>query len=93
MGDVYQMEVFFEGRVQGVGFRYATLQLARGFAVTGEVENLADGRVRLLAEGDQAEIEAFVDAVRREMSGYTRSDEARGPALLEGARRETFQIV
>src|SRR5215470_10194518 len=40
-------ERFFSGRVQGVGFRYQTLQLAKGFEVSGWVMNLPDGRVQL----------------------------------------------
>src|SRR5215813_12067767 len=40
-------ERFFTGRVQGVGFRYQTLQLAKGFEVSGWVMNLPDGRVQL----------------------------------------------
>jgi hypothetical protein len=38
------MQIFYEGRVQGVGFRYATKSLARGFEITGVVRNLEDGR-------------------------------------------------
>src|SRR2546422_59448 len=54
-----QMHIFFAGRVQGVGFRYTTKMLARGYEVTGVVRNLADGRVELLAEGERAELDAF----------------------------------
>ena len=41
--------VFFEGRVQGVGFRYSVRQLAKGYDVAGWVRNLPDGRVELEA--------------------------------------------
>ena len=37
--------VFFEGRVQGVGFRWTVKNLARGYDVIGWVKNLPDGRV------------------------------------------------
>ena len=53
--------IFYGGRVQGVGFRYATKQLAKGFEVTGWVRNLPDGRVELLvASRDPDELEAFL---------------------------------
>ena len=54
-------QVFYSGRVQGVGFRYATKQLATGFDVSGWVRNLPDGRVELLVIAfDAAELEAFL---------------------------------
>src|SRR3954468_11813877 len=56
-------QVFYEGHVQGVGFRYSIKQLAKGFDVTGSVRNLADGRVELLASGEKDEVRAFLDAI------------------------------
>lgn len=58
-----RMDVYFAGRVQGVGFRYTTQQLAKGFDVTGSVRNLPDGRVELIAEGDKDELEAFLEEI------------------------------
>ena len=62
--------IFFSGSVQGVGFRYATMNVARSFNVTGWVRNRSDGRVEILAEGLASEIESFVSAVEDEMGGY-----------------------
>ncbi|HEX5421444.1 MAG TPA: acylphosphatase, partial [Gammaproteobacteria bacterium] len=42
------------GRVQGVGFRYATAQKARELALAGQARNLDDGRVEVLACGGEA---------------------------------------
>lgn len=56
-----QKHVYFIGRVQGVGFRYTARSLALNYRVTGYVRNLADGRVELVAGGENAEIEAFLD--------------------------------
>jgi acylphosphatase len=57
------MHIFYSGRVQGVGFRYTTKNVAMGFEVTGAVRNLPDGRVELIAEGPREELEAFRTAI------------------------------
>lgn len=57
-------KILYSGRVQGVGFRYSTKQIASGFEVTGSVKNLPDGRVELLAcAQDAEELEAFLTAI------------------------------
>jgi acylphosphatase len=58
-----RVTVFYSGRVQGVGFRVTVRQIARGFDVTGAVRNLSDGRVELIAEGEKAEVAAFLEGV------------------------------
>jgi acylphosphatase len=57
------VQVFYEGNVQGVGFRWSVRNIAKGFDVTGSVRNLRDGRVELLAAGDEEEVQAFLDAI------------------------------
>ena len=69
-------QVFYEGRVQGVGFRYTTKQLAMGFEVTGWVRNLADGRVEMLVAGEDEELEAFLEEMRNSvLGGHIRGEE------------------
>ncbi|MES2707110.1 MAG: acylphosphatase [Verrucomicrobiota bacterium] len=54
-------QVFYTGRVQGVGFRYTAKQVASGYEVSGWVKNLPDGRVELLAVArDKSELDAFL---------------------------------
>lgn len=60
---VSAVQVFYEGHVQGVGFRWSVKQIARGFDVTGFVRNLADGRVELQASGADDEVRAFLQAI------------------------------
>ena len=75
MADVHHETVFFSGHVQGVGFRYAALQVAKEFEVAGRVANLPDGRVMLEAEGGPQEVGAFVTAIEERMHGYIRKTE------------------
>lgn len=75
MPDVHHETVFFTGRVQGVGFRYTTLEVAREFDVSGHVKNLVDGRVELEAEGKAEEVTAFIAALEERMHGYVRKTE------------------
>jgi acylphosphatase len=60
---------FVSGRVQGVGFRFHTKEVAKKFAVVGTVENLSDGRVKIVAEGNTDEVHRFLDAVENPMAG------------------------
>jgi acylphosphatase len=57
------MQVFFEGNVQGVGFRYSIRHIAKGFEVTGWVRNLRDGRVEMQVGGEDGEVRAFLEAI------------------------------
>lgn len=53
------------GKVQNVGFRYYTLKTARQFNIRGFVKNRPDGSVYIEAEGDQTDLETFVEWCRR----------------------------
>jgi acylphosphatase len=72
---VFRMNCWFDGHVQGVGFRYQTMTVAKGFDVAGTVRNLPDGRVHLCAEGEEAEVRAFQQAVADQLKSYIRSAE------------------
>jgi len=63
------LEVRVRGRVQGVGFRYFTLEVARRLNLTGCVMNLRDGGVRVYAEGTRGSLEEFLGALRRGPGG------------------------
>ena len=65
-------EVHFSGRVQGVGFRYTTRQIAADYGVSGFVKNLPDGRVQMVVEGEGAEIDELLEAIQGEMRGNIR---------------------
>ncbi len=66
-------EAYFAGRVQGVGFRYTTREVAGRHPVVGYVQNLFDGRVLVVAEGEPKSLDRFLDDVRATMARYIES--------------------
>jgi acylphosphatase len=67
-----RIEVHYSGHVQGVGFRYQALGIARLYDVVGFVRNLDDGRVQLVAEGEKEELLAFLREVNQKMTRFVR---------------------
>jgi acylphosphatase len=80
--------VIFEGRVQGVGFRYTVKDLARGFDVCGSVKNLPDGSVELKAMGEPEEIDSFIREIAEEsaVARNIKNQYSETIPLLEGAK-------
>lgn len=64
---VEQREVHFEGRVQGVGFRYRALEIAAGYDVAGFVQNLFDGQVLVVIEGHAGVLDRFLADLEQQM--------------------------
>ncbi|MCC6027086.1 MAG: acylphosphatase [Archaeoglobus sp.] len=58
------IEVFISGIVQGVGFRYFTLKVARELGIKGYVKNLPDGRVYIYAVGDEKSLQKLLEKVK-----------------------------
>ena len=74
----------FSGQVQGVGFRATTREIAARFRITGTVRNLPDGRVELVAEGTEIELDRFEAAIETAMLGQiTEMQSSDGPATGE----------
>lgn len=88
--------VIYTGRVQGVGFRYTTANLARRFDVAGYVRNLDDGRVRLDVQGEGDQVDGLIGAVGQAMArNITARDETEhppDPALGDPNDPEAFGI-
>lgn len=74
---VSHRDVWYAGHVQGVGFRAQVLALARGYDVTGYVQNLTDGRVYLHAEGAETQVDAFTAEIGKALDGHIRGVEVR----------------
>lgn len=59
------IHLLVSGQVQGVGFRYYVHHAARRHYLAGWVKNLADGRVEVMAEGDEEELRDFIAELRQ----------------------------
>jgi len=60
----YMQRVLVSGRVQQVGYRDHMVRQAQRLGIRGWVRNLSDGRVEMLADGEQDAVDAFLAACR-----------------------------
>jgi len=65
-----RIHIYFNGRVQGVGFRYTSEDIARDLNVVGWVRNLRDGRVELMAEAEEEVLKDFLARINQYFSRY-----------------------
>jgi len=80
------------GRVQGVGFRYFAQHAAAREGITGNVRNLDDGRVEIVAEGDAEAIARFERSVRQGPVG-SRVDDVFVDSRPASGRFPDFRIL
>jgi acylphosphatase len=66
--------VNFTGTVQGVGFRYTAMRIARRYDVTGYVSNLPDGSVECVVEGEASHVIGFLGDLRSAMGEYIQDE-------------------
>ncbi len=59
-----RIHIWASGVVQGVGFRFFTVRQARELGISGWVRNTPDGRVEIVAEGEDWQLEEFAKSVK-----------------------------
>ncbi|MBF0533001.1 MAG: acylphosphatase [Candidatus Omnitrophica bacterium] len=69
---MFQANIIYRGRVQGVGFRFTTREYARDLGLTGWVRNLPSAEVELFAEGAEKDIVELCRRIEKHFSGYIR---------------------
>jgi len=62
--------IVFSGTVQGVGFRFFTRDSAARHTIKGWVMNLPDGKVKLLAQGQEADLNNFINDLKDRFKSY-----------------------
>jgi acylphosphatase len=64
------VELHYSGRVQGVGFRFTAFRFAQDHKVSGYVRNMPDGRVELVAEGEEASLHDLIRGLNEDLGDY-----------------------
>jgi acylphosphatase len=58
-----RLTAYVSGQVQRTGYRVRIIDIARALGLKGTVENLDDGRVKIMAEGDDDKLNWFEEAI------------------------------
>jgi len=64
-----RVHIYYSGRVQEVGFRYTTIQVAQDLGLNGWVRNLPNGQVELVAEGDEELLKDLDSKIKNSIMG------------------------
>ncbi|WP_172840512.1 acylphosphatase [Virgibacillus phasianinus] len=80
-------DILVSGVVQGVGFRYATKQLAGEFNLKGWVKNNSDGTVQIQVDGDGKKVQKFIKAIKNNPTGSSHVSDIK---VTEIETTETF---
>ena len=67
---IKQLHVLYSGNVQGVGFRFTCINIARELGVAGWVRNLCAGEVELTAEAEEVALKDMLARIKQEFSRY-----------------------
>lgn len=70
-----RLHLLFSGDVQGVGFRFTARRIAESLGLVGWVKNCYDGRVELVAEGQEDVLEEVLSELNRTFEGYVTNSE------------------
>jgi acylphosphatase len=70
---VKRVRILYSGQVQGVGFRFASERAALSLGLKGWVENLSDGRVEVMCEGEEDPIKEFIVKIDMIFGMYIRN--------------------
>lgn len=84
--------MIFTGRVQGVGFRYFTYELATSLRLTGQVRNLMNGNVELEIQGADEDFNQFLKGILKGNGFIKITDYAMKEILLVPSEK-SFKIL
>lgn len=80
--------ILVSGRVQGVGFRYATKQTADDLGLKGWVKNNPDGTVQIHVTGNDNKVQEFISKIRNSPIQFAKVDDV---TVTDSDNKETYQ--
>ncbi|MBR1374741.1 MAG: acylphosphatase [Cardiobacteriaceae bacterium] len=87
------IEYLISGRVQGVGFRYQTNIKANKLGLVGFVENLSDGRVKIIAKGEENKLEELKNWIKQGGVKFARVSEINTVEIKEFEIKENYFYI
>ncbi len=55
-----KVTLYISGNVQRVGYRAKVISIATALGIKGFIQNLPDGRVKIIAQGEQSELDKLI---------------------------------
>lgn len=83
--------ITFTGRVQGVGFRFTAYHIANRNHLTGQVRNMPDGSVEMIACGGQENIDTCIKELKEAFPGGIAEVKTEG--ITQGKKYNEFKIT
>jgi acylphosphatase len=83
--------IVFAGRVQGVGFRFTALDIANRYGLTGQVRNLPDGTVEMIAQGPSENVADCIRDIKESFGAYIR--ETKIKEITPNPQYKAFKIT
>ena len=62
--------IIFTGHVQGVGFRFTSLRIARRYSLVGYVKNIPGSSVEMLIQGPPNNVQACIRDISEAFDGH-----------------------
>ncbi len=87
------IELIVSGIVQGVGFRWTTIPLAKKLGINGTIQNLADGTVRMIVQADETQIKQFIEQLPGSISSAAHIDHIDQRQLQIENRFHGFNVI
>lgn len=63
MGELIRTTLIVHGNVQKIDYRGSVISIAKNMDITGIIQNLSNGNVKIVAEGEKSNIDGFIDEI------------------------------